>query len=107
VPGSHARRKIFEHVPDRRPAANRGYQEIVDQDVSRQVPALMQPGDVLFFDSYLMHQSTDNVAKIRRAAMVYHYGVAGTKGISPDVEVTLRNVNRWLPARRTSNLDNW
>lgn len=107
VPGSHAKREIFEHIPDQRPAANRGYQEIVSQDVSRQVPALMQPGDVLFFDSYLMHQSTDNVAKVRRAAMVYHYGVAGTKGVTPDVEVTLRNVNRWLPARRTANLDNW
>jgi phytanoyl-CoA hydroxylase len=106
VPGSHAKREIFEHVPDRRPAANRGYQEIVNQDVSRQVPALMQPGDVLFFDSYLMHQSTDNVAKVRRAAMVYHYGVAGTKGVTPDVEVTLRNVNRWVPARRTANLGN-
>ena len=55
VPGSHAKREIFEHIPDRRPAANRGYQEIVNQDVARQVPALMQPGDVLFFDSYLMH----------------------------------------------------
>ena len=105
VPGSHAKREIFEHVPDRRPAANRGYQEIVNQDVSGQVPALMEPGDVLFFHSYLMHQSTDNVARVRRAAMVYHYGVAGTKGVTPDVDLTLRNVNRWLPARRGTNLD--
>lgn len=104
VPGSQRRRQIFQHVPDRRPAANRGYQEIVDQDVSAQIPVLMQPGDVLFFDSYLMHQSTDNVASVRRAAMVYHFGAAGTRGISPEVDVTLRNVNRWVPVRRAASL---
>jgi ectoine hydroxylase-related dioxygenase (phytanoyl-CoA dioxygenase family) len=102
VPGSHRSGTIFEHVPDRRPAANRGYQEIVAQDVSRQTPALMQPGDVLFFHSYLMHQSTDNVADVRRAAMVYHYGSAGTKALTPEIEFGLRNVNRWLPVRRAS-----
>lgn len=104
VPGSHRRQVIFEHTPDRRPAANRGYQEIVDQEVSRQAPALMQPGDVLFFHSYLMHQSTDNVANVRRAAMVYHYGRAGTKALTPEIEVVLRNVNRWLPVRRKSGV---
>jgi ectoine hydroxylase-related dioxygenase (phytanoyl-CoA dioxygenase family) len=103
VPGSHRRQVIFNHIPDRRPAANRAYQEIVDQEVSRQAPALMQPGDVLFFHSYLMHQSTDNVANVRRTAMVYHYGRSDTKALTPEIESALRNVNRWLPVRRTSN----
>jgi ectoine hydroxylase-related dioxygenase (phytanoyl-CoA dioxygenase family) len=100
VPGSHRRQALFEHVPDRRPAANRGYQEIVDQDVSRQIPALMQPGDVLFFHSYLMHRSTDNVADVRRAAMVYHYASAGTRALTPEIELALRNVNRWIAVSR-------
>lgn len=100
IPGSHAAGRIFEHVPDRRPAANRGYLEIVGEDTSRQVPVPMAPGDVLFFHSYLMHMSTDNVAPSRRAAMVFHYGRAGTQALTPEVAAALSRVNRWLPVRR-------
>jgi ectoine hydroxylase-related dioxygenase (phytanoyl-CoA dioxygenase family) len=101
LPGSH-REPIHDHVPDRRPQANRGYQEIVDHDVSARTPVLMEPGDVLFFHSFLMHMSTDNVADHRRSAMVYHYGRAGTKPLSPEVEAALKPVNRWLPVRRAA-----
>jgi ectoine hydroxylase-related dioxygenase (phytanoyl-CoA dioxygenase family) len=38
----------------------------------------MRAGDLLLFDSHLMHRSTDNRSEGRRAAMVYHYAVAGT-----------------------------
>lgn len=103
VPGSHKAGVIFEHVPDQRPAANRGYLEIVGQDVSTQAPALMQPGDVLFFHSYLMHRSTDNVANVRRAAMVYHYALAGTRAESPEIAERLSVVNRWMPVRRAAH----
>jgi ectoine hydroxylase-related dioxygenase (phytanoyl-CoA dioxygenase family) len=103
TPGSHRENRVFEHVPDRRPAAVQAYMEIVGQDVSGQVPALMQPGDVLFFHSYLMHQSTDNIAATRRAAMVYHYAEAGTRALSPKLEQTLGRVNRWLPVRRADS----
>ena len=102
VPGSHARGEIFDHVPDRRPAANRGYLEIVDQDTSAEVPALMEPGDVLVFHSYLMHMSKDNAADYRRSAMVYHYGRAGSKPLSEDVAKMLSHVNRWMPVRRAA-----
>ena len=44
-----------------------GHLEIVDRDTSAETPALMETGDVLFFHSYLMHMSTDNVANERRA----------------------------------------
>jgi ectoine hydroxylase-related dioxygenase (phytanoyl-CoA dioxygenase family) len=101
TPGSHRDLRVFHHVPDRRPAAVQAYMEIVDQDVSNQVPAVMHPGDVLFFHSYLMHRSTDNVADTRRAAMVYHYAEAGTKAVSSELERALCRVNRWLPVRRT------
>jgi len=100
LPGSHAAGRIFTHIPDRRPVANRGYLEIVDQDTSAKIPATMAPGDVLFFHSYLMHMSTDNVADQRRSAMVCHYGRAGTEVLNPDAAKALARVNRWLPVRR-------
>lgn len=99
LPGSHTG-PIHEHVPDRRPEANRAYTEIVSEDDSARIPALMAPGDVLFFHSYLMHKSTDNVADERRAAMVYHYARAGTKAQSPEIAATLAPVNRWIPVKR-------
>ena len=92
LPGSH-REPVHEHVPDRRPGANYGYVEIVDHDMSGSVPVLMDPGDLLLFDSHLMHRSTDNESDGVRAAMVYHYCATGTvertKGIVNDF-VTVR-----------------
>lgn len=41
-------------------------------------PVLMSPGDLLLFDSHLMHRSTDNGSSGIRAAMVYHYAATGT-----------------------------
>jgi phytanoyl-CoA hydroxylase len=82
LPGSH-REAVHEHVPDRRPGANYGYVEIVDHDTSASVPVLMQPGDLLLFDSHLMHRSTDNVSDGIRAAMVYHYAATGTVERTP------------------------
>ncbi len=38
----------------------------------------MEPGDLLLFDSHLMHRSTDNVSDGLRAAMVFHYAATGT-----------------------------
>ncbi len=101
LPGSHRPGAIFNHVPDRRAEAIRGYLEIVDRDTTGETPALMETGDVLFFHSYLMHRSTDNVADYRRSAMVYHYGRAGTAPLTPDAAAALENVNRWLPVRRS------
>jgi phytanoyl-CoA hydroxylase len=75
--GSH-REPVHEHVPDRRPDANLGYTEIVDMDFSGASQVLMRAGDLLVFDSHLMHRSTDNMSDGVRAAMVYHYAVAGT-----------------------------
>jgi len=75
--GSH-REAVHEHVPDRRPEANLGYTEIVDMDFTGAEQVLMDAGDLLVFDSHLMHRSTDNVSDGRRAAMVYHYARAGT-----------------------------
>ena len=59
LPGSHTE-PVHTHVPDRRPGANYGYFEIVDHDMAAAEPVLMDPGDLLVFDSHLMHRSTDN-----------------------------------------------
>ncbi len=77
LPGSHCE-PVHEHVGDQRPDANLGYTEIVDMDFSSAQQVLMNAGDVLVFDSHLMHRSTDNESDGARAAMVYHYAVAGT-----------------------------
>jgi phytanoyl-CoA hydroxylase len=77
LPGSH-REAVHEHVPDTRESANFGYVEIVDHDMAGETCVLMAPGDVLLFDSHLMHRSKDNASDGARAAMVYHYGAAGT-----------------------------
>ncbi len=82
LPGSH-REPVHEHVPDRRPGANYGYVEIVDHDMAAAEPVPMQPGDLLLFDSHLMHRSTDNVSAGIRAAMVYHYATTGTVERTP------------------------
>jgi phytanoyl-CoA hydroxylase len=93
LPGSHIE-PVHEHVRDRRPGALQGYMEIVDHDMHRSVPVLMEAGDLLVFDSHLMHRSTDNVANVLRAAMVYHYATAGTVQRHP------HPINDFMPARR-------
>lgn len=92
LPGSHKER-VHEHVPDRRPNANYGYVEIVDHDMSGAVPVLMDPGDLLVFDSHLMHRSTDNCSTGIRSAMVYHYAATGTVDHGPSL------VNDFLTVR--------
>jgi phytanoyl-CoA hydroxylase len=84
--------------PDHRPGANYGYVEIVDHDMDGSVPVLMDPGDLLVFDSHLMHRSTDNLSAGRRAAMVFHLAAAGT--MDHTVERRGYTVNDWIPVRR-------
>lgn len=60
----------------------------------------MQPGDLLVFDSHLMHRSTDNGSEDVRAAMVYHYGAGGT--LDHSRERMGHSINNWIPVRRAS-----
>jgi ectoine hydroxylase-related dioxygenase (phytanoyl-CoA dioxygenase family) len=113
LPGSHVE-PVHEHVADTRPAANVGYTEIVDHDMSGEVPVLLDPGDVLFFDSHLMHRSTDNGSDRRRAAMVYHYATAETVDLSapaiasdPDALGEMPDGVAETAARTGSVYDSW
>jgi ectoine hydroxylase-related dioxygenase (phytanoyl-CoA dioxygenase family) len=99
VPGSQ-HEPVHDHVPDRRPGANYGYTEIVDHDTSTDRAVLMESGDVLLFDSHLMHRSTDNVSDGVRAAMVYHYAAAGT--VDRTEELRGYTINDWMPVRRVA-----
>ncbi len=99
LPGSHVE-PVHEHVPDRRPGANYGYVEIVDHDMAAAEPVLMAPGDLLVFDSHLMHRSADNESDGIRAAMVFHFAPAGTRDLTEQVVGTPSGVNDWVPVIR-------
>lgn len=92
VPGSH-HESLHRHEIDRRPGANQGYVEILDHDMSGEVPVLMAPGDLLVFHSHLMHRSKDNTSGAIRAAMVYHYAERGTVDQAKDPAP----INDWMP----------
>ncbi len=97
--GSHDE-PVHEHVPDRRPNANYGYVEIVDHDLEASEPVLMSPGDLLVFDSHLMHRSTDNESDGIRAAMVFHFAKAGTADLTEERHGAPSPVNDWVPVVR-------
>ena len=79
LPGSQTE-PVHDHLPDRRPGSPHGYVEIVDHDMGAAVPVPMEPGDVLLFDSHLMHRSTDNHSRGARAAMVYRVSARRATG---------------------------
>lgn len=99
LPGSQVE-PVHEHVPDRRPNANYGYVEIVDHDLTASEPVLMQAGDLLVFDSHLMHRSTDNVSEGIRAAMVFHFAAAGTADRTEEMKGGPSPVNDWVAVVR-------
>lgn len=102
LPGSH-RDPIHPVEADRREHANLGYVEIVGRDTSGEIPVLMKAGDTLLFHSHLMHRSTDNTSDRMRAAMVYHYGEAGTVDNSQE-KFGFRPPNiDWMPVRRAAD----
>lgn len=95
LPGSHVE-AVHEHVADDRPNATQAYVKIVDHDMSAEIPVEMEPGDVLFFDSHLMHRSTDNDSDVLRAAFVVHYAASGTTVLNE----LGNSVTDWVPVRR-------
>jgi phytanoyl-CoA hydroxylase len=99
LPGSH-HEPVLTHGPDQRPNANYGYTEIVDLDTTTSTPVLMQPGDLLVFDSHLVHRSTDNETDGIRAAMVFHYARAGS--VDHTERIQGYTVNDWIPIRRVA-----
>ena len=101
LPGSH-KEPVHAVVKDNREHANPYYFEIVDHDMAEAVCVPMQPGDVLFFHSHLMHMSTDNLSSEKRAAMVFHYGEAGTVDHNIEKYGAAAPNQDWVPVARES-----
>ena len=101
LPGSQGE-PVHDHVPDARPGSLYGYVEIVDHDMGASRPCLLDPGDLMVFDSHLMHRSTDNVSAGLRAAMVWHACAAGTvdRGIELAGRRVQSPVHDWMPVVR-------
>lgn len=93
LPGSH-KEPLHEHLPDDRPGANYGYTEIKDHNFQKEMPLLLNTGDLLLFHSFLMHKSYDNTSQTRRTAMVYHFAETGTKFGEVDSPT-----NEWISVR--------
>ena len=93
LPGSH-HEHLHEHLPDERKESNYGYTEIKDHDFSKEMPLLLNKGDLLLFHSFLMHKSFDNKSSSRRTAMVYHFAETGTKFGEVDSPT-----NEWISIR--------
>lgn len=99
LPGSHTE-PVHRTERDPREHAGPAYVEIVDHDMSGAIPVLLEPGDLLLFHGHLMHKSTDNTVDYERAAMVYHYGEAGTRDLSQQKwGFTPPNID-WMAVRR-------
>ncbi len=99
LPGSQTE-PIHEHIPDQRPNANVGYVEIVDHNMEKSEPCLLQAGDLMLFDSHLMHRSTDNKSDGIRAAMVFHFATAGTDDQTRETSP----VNDWMDFLRDGRI---
>ena len=93
LPESHLE-PLHEHLPDERENSNYGYTEIKDHDFSKEIPMLLDKGDVLIFHSFLMHKSYDNKSTERRTAMVYHFAETGTNFGDLDSPT-----NEWISVR--------
>jgi ectoine hydroxylase-related dioxygenase (phytanoyl-CoA dioxygenase family) len=106
LPGSQAE-PVHEHISDRREGALYGYVEIVDHDMELSQTCQLMPGDLLVFDSHLMHRSTDNISSTIRAAMVWHFAIAGTVDLGMDFGSGKRvksPIHDWMPLLRTGDL---
>jgi ectoine hydroxylase-related dioxygenase (phytanoyl-CoA dioxygenase family) len=101
LPGSH-KEPVHDVVADERENSLYGYVEIIDHDMSDETVVLMQPGDLLVFHSHLMHRSTDNLSDQKRAAMVYHYGMAGTVDRSEEKFGYKPRNQDWMAVSRSS-----
>ena len=98
---------MHHHIKDQREGANLGYVEIVDHDMSQSESCLLQPGDLLVFDSHLMHRSTDNVSNSIRAAMVWHFAAAGSVDLGSTDDKGNRiasPVTDWMPYVREGEI---
>jgi ectoine hydroxylase-related dioxygenase (phytanoyl-CoA dioxygenase family) len=61
----------------------------------------MAPGDLVIFDSHLVHASGDNVSNQSRIALCFHFAAAGTVDLTAEV-FGQSPYNDWMPVARAS-----
>jgi phytanoyl-CoA hydroxylase len=97
---SHAA-ELSPHGRDKSaPTAGR-YVSLVDQEIADHSSLLMSAGDLVIFDSHLIHSSGDNLSAEARIALCFHFAARDT------VDRTTETYggspyNDWMPAWRAS-----
>jgi ectoine hydroxylase-related dioxygenase (phytanoyl-CoA dioxygenase family) len=100
VPRSH-NDSVASHGRDQSSIGVGRYVTLVDQDVVGYRSLSMSPGDLVVFDSHLVHSSGDNLSEQTRIALCFHFAEAGT--VDRTAEVFGQSpYNDWMPACRTS-----
>lgn len=98
VPGSQTR-GMLPHSRNE-PGSNGRYLALTDPKVTCARPLPMRSGDLLVFDSHLVHGATDNRSNRRRVAATWHFAAAGT--VDRTAEVFGRSpFNEWMPVLRS------
>jgi phytanoyl-CoA hydroxylase len=101
VSGSH-HAETGPHGRDQDSPTGGRYVTLVDQGVDDYDSLAMSAGDLLVFDSHLIHSSCDNLSTEARIALCFHFAATGTVdqtaetfGSSP--------YNDWMPAWRAGS----
>lgn len=98
VPGSQ-RSPLLRHGFDRQSPTGARYLSLADRRVDGWEPVIVGGGDLVVFDSHLVHASTDNISSNTRVALTFHFASAGT--IDRTVERFGESpYNDWMPAFR-------
>jgi phytanoyl-CoA hydroxylase len=99
VRGSH-RRPVLVHTFEDGQGTRGRYLRVRDEEVDHVDSLAATKGELIVFDSRLLHMSTDNQGRESRVALSLHYATAGT--IDRTAEVFGQSpYNHWLPAYRT------
>jgi phytanoyl-CoA hydroxylase len=97
--GSH-RGPVLPHAVEDDHGSSGRYLRVRDEAVDRSCSLAAAKGDLIVFDSRLLHMSTDNHSREARVAFTMHYARAGTIDRTAEV-FGASPYNNWLPAYRT------
>jgi phytanoyl-CoA hydroxylase len=97
--GSHHRPALVHTFEDAQGTRGR-YLRVRDEEIDHAHSVAATKGDLIVFDSRLLHMSTDNQGRESRIALSLHYATAGTIDCTAEV-FGQSPYNYWLPAYRT------
>jgi phytanoyl-CoA hydroxylase len=97
--GSHHRPVLVHTFEDGKGTRGR-YLRVRDEEIDHAHSVAATTGDLILFDSRVLHMSTDNQGRESRIALSLHYAKAGTTDRTAEV-FGQSPYNYWLPAYRT------